>query len=203
MLLGISWGPPRNLLRQIEKVLFIWTPKPTTTQLYKPTISFSVVTDAPQTKSKRRSTSTKDIPNQIAVISIRIIAIKIVFRCRNCGHQDGADQVAAINLITRASDREVTLYTPYQGAKNLLDLRFQRRLESGTGDASVSIETANDGVHARVTEGDTTACGGTPNEPRQTWLAGNNTNGVDPQSPVLRVGTGEDSPPEERKEEDT
>ena len=39
--LGISWGPSRNLLRRIERVLFIWTPKlapkQTTTQLYKPT----------------------------------------------------------------------------------------------------------------------------------------------------------------------
>ena len=139
--LGISWGPPRNLLRRIERVLFSWTPKlaprQTTSQLYKPTISFSDVTDAPQTKWKRRSTSAKDVPNQIAVISIATIAMGIVFHCPNCGHQVGADQIAAIDLKTRASDREITLYTPQQDAKNLPDLRIQRRLESGTGDASV------------------------------------------------------------------
>ncbi len=117
-----------------------------------------------------------------------------MFHCRNpywnCNWQGGADKVAAMNLMARASDREITLYTPYRDVKNVLDARFQRRLESRTGDAGVSMETANDGVLTRVTDGDTTRWNRTRSEPRQKCLVGD-TNGVDSQSPVLTVGTGE------------
>ena len=117
-----------------------------------------------------------------------------MFHCHNpywnCNWQGGADKVAAMNLMARASDREITLYTPYRDLKNLLDMRFQRRLESRTGDAGVSMETVSDAVLTRVTEGDTTAWNRTPSEPRQKCLVGG-TNGVDSQSPVLTVGIGE------------
>ena len=77
-----------------------------------------------------------------------------MFHCRNpywnCNWQGGADKVAAMNLMARASDREITLYTPYRDVKNVLDARFQRQLESRTGDACVSMETANYGVLTRV-----------------------------------------------------
>ena len=95
-----------------------------------------------------------------------------------------------MNPMARTSDREITLYTPYRDVKNLLDIKFQRRLESRTGDAGVSIETASDGDLTRVTDGDTTTWNRTPSEPRQKCLVGG-TNGVDSQSPVLTVGTGE------------
>ena len=91
-----------------------------------------------------------------------------------------------MNPMARTSDREITLYTPYRDVKNLLDMRFQRRLGSRTGDAGVSIETAS----TRVTDGDTTTWDRTPSEPRQKCLVGG-TNGVDSQCPVLTVGTGE------------
>ena len=117
-----------------------------------------------------------------------------LFHCRNpywdCNWQGGADKVAAMNPMARASDREITLYTPYRDVKNLLDMRFQRRLESRAGDAGVSIETASDGDLTRVTDGDTTAWDRTPSEPRQKCLVGDN-DGVDSQSLVLTVGTGE------------
>ena len=88
------------------------------------------------------------------------------FHCRNphwdCEYQGGADQVAAVNLLARASDQQITLYTPYTKVKRVLDERFQRRLESRTGDTGVSTETTSDGGHARVVEGDATAHGRTP-----------------------------------------
>ncbi len=95
-----------------------------------------------------------------------------------------------MNPMARTSDREITLYTPYRDVKNLLDIRFQRRLESRTGDAGVSIEIVSDGDLTRVTDGDTTAWDGTPSEQRQKCLVGDN-DGVDSQSLVLTVGTGE------------
>ncbi len=118
-----------------------------------------------------------------------------LFHCRNpywnCNWQGGADKVAAMNLMAITSDREITLYTPYRDLKNLLDIRFQRRLESRTGDAGVSMETVSDAVLTRVVEGDTTARGRTPSEPRRKNLGVGDTNGVASQSPVLTVGTGE------------
>ncbi len=95
-----------------------------------------------------------------------------------------------MNPMARTSDREITRYTPYRDVKNLLDRRFQRRLESRTGDAGVSIEIASDGVLTRVTDRDTTPWDRTPSEQRQKCLVGG-TNGVDSQSAVLTVGTGE------------
>ncbi len=118
-----------------------------------------------------------------------------MFHCRNpywnCNWQGGADKVAAMNLMARASDREITLYTPYRDVKNVLDARFQRRLESRTGDAGVSMETASDGVLTRVVEGDTTAHGRTPSEPRRVKPAVGDTPSVESSSPVHRLRTGE------------
>ncbi len=118
-----------------------------------------------------------------------------LFHCRNpywdCNWQGGADKVAAMNPMARASDREITLYTPYRDVKNLLDIRFQRRLESRTGDAGVSMETASDGVLTRVVEGDTTARGRTPSEPRRVKPAVGDTPSVESSSPVHRLRTGE------------
>jgi hypothetical protein len=38
--------------------------------------------------------------------------------------------VAATNLLARVDDHEITLYTPYQRVKAILEERFHRRQES-------------------------------------------------------------------------
>jgi len=52
------------------------------------------------------------------------------FRCLQCGHEDHADRVAALNLKNRHGDREISRYTPYRHVKTILHERFLRRLEA-------------------------------------------------------------------------
>lgn len=52
------------------------------------------------------------------------------FQCSHCGFAAHADEVAATNLLNRVDDREITLYTPYQRVKAILEERFRRRQES-------------------------------------------------------------------------
>lgn len=52
-----------------------------------------------------------------------------VFKCLNCGYKGSADHFAALNLLARSADPEITLYTPYKEVKPILQQRFQARLE--------------------------------------------------------------------------
>lgn len=52
------------------------------------------------------------------------------FQCSHCGFAAHADRVAATNLLARVDDHEITLYTPYQRVKAILEERFHRRQES-------------------------------------------------------------------------
>lgn len=54
------------------------------------------------------------------------------FACLHCG-RDHADRVAALNILDRRADREITRHTPYREVKALLLRRFHRRLEAGGG----------------------------------------------------------------------
>ena len=118
------------------------------------------------------------------------------FHCCNpywdCRYQGGADQVAAMNLSKRASDREITIFTNYTEVKKILEERFQRRLESRTKGVSVPPGTASNGDHTRIVEGETTAHGRTPSRPRRNHsdVGGINTD-ADSQSPVHTARTGE------------
>ena len=53
------------------------------------------------------------------------------FQCLFCGYVNHADWVAAMNLKSRYDDPEITRYTPYRAVKEILLLRFHRRLEMG------------------------------------------------------------------------
>ena len=58
------------------------------------------------------------------------------FKCLYCGHTDDADRVAAHNLVTRASDPDISLFTPVARVKEILLARFtasagKARLERG------------------------------------------------------------------------
>ena len=55
------------------------------------------------------------------------------FQCLNCGYGEHADRVAAMNLLTRFDDPEVTRYTPYREVRSILSERFHRRLETPQG----------------------------------------------------------------------
>lgn len=52
------------------------------------------------------------------------------FKCLNCGHEQDADQVAAINLKARLTDPEITLWTPKERVKAILLERFAARQRS-------------------------------------------------------------------------
>jgi putative transposase len=46
------------------------------------------------------------------------------FKCLNCGHEQGADRVAAMNLKARRTDPDITLWTPKERVKIILLDRF-------------------------------------------------------------------------------
>ena len=54
-----------------------------------------------------------------------------VFRCRVCGLAGSADAVAASNLRSRASDPEITRFTPFAVVKQLLLRRYAERIAGG------------------------------------------------------------------------
>lgn len=51
------------------------------------------------------------------------------FQCLYCGYREHADRVAAINLRARASDPDITIYTPKSVVKDILDRRFIASLQ--------------------------------------------------------------------------
>jgi len=53
-----------------------------------------------------------------------------VFVCTKCRYGNHADWVGALNLLSRKDDSEITRYTPYREVKDILLLRFHRRLEA-------------------------------------------------------------------------
>ncbi len=57
-----------------------------------------------------------------------------VFHCRNpyweCNWQGDVDHVAAMNLLNRIKDHQISRFTPYREVKKILDERFLRRIES-------------------------------------------------------------------------
>ncbi|MHB8287767.1 MAG: zinc ribbon domain-containing protein [Acidimicrobiales bacterium] len=123
------------------------------------------------------------------------------FHCRNpyweCNSQGDADHVAAMNLMVRIGDLEISRYTPYTKVKKILDSRFLRRMESRTGgrDATPGKQSQRDaastpGVREPSVDGDDIAHVRTPSKPRRRKpdVGGANT---DSQSPVPVVGMGE------------
>jgi putative transposase len=59
------------------------------------------------------------------------------FKCLNCGHEQDADQVAAINLKARLTDPDITLWTPKEQVKAILLARFA----APQGQRSADLET--------------------------------------------------------------
>jgi hypothetical protein len=51
-------------------------------------------------------------------------------KCLNCGHEQDADQVAAINLKARLTDPDITLWTPKEQIKAILLARFAAKQRS-------------------------------------------------------------------------
>jgi IS605 OrfB family transposase len=51
------------------------------------------------------------------------------FKCTHCAFEGRADHVAAMNLVQRAHDREITRYMPHGVVKQVLTTRFQRSVE--------------------------------------------------------------------------
>jgi len=74
-----------------------------------------------------------------------------IFQCLHCGHTDYADRVAAINLLARYYDRDITTFTPKEIVKSILQSRFIASLEkSGIGTSSSGLtvpgRTGKDGL---------------------------------------------------------
>jgi transposase len=51
------------------------------------------------------------------------------FKCTNCAFEGQADQVAAMNLVERYHDQEITRYMPHGVVKQILTARFLRSVE--------------------------------------------------------------------------
>jgi putative transposase len=65
------------------------------------------------------------------------------FKCLNCGHEQGADRVAAMNLKARRTDPDITLWTPKERVKIILLDRFAAGHYAQHGEATVCrLETA-------------------------------------------------------------
>jgi Zn ribbon nucleic-acid-binding protein len=73
------------------------------------------------------------------------------FKCLNCGHSDHADRVAAINLLARRNDPEITIYTPKLVVWSILQKRFIASLETPVG-GTVSGRT---GAESRLHQSET------------------------------------------------
>ena len=67
-----------------------------------------------------------------------------IFKCLNCGHTDHADRVAAINLLVRANDPDITIYTPKSVVWSILQKRFAASLER-RGESSIVAPTTVSG----------------------------------------------------------
>ncbi|MEX6428568.1 zinc ribbon domain-containing protein, partial [Ferrimicrobium acidiphilum] len=117
------------------------------------------------------------------------------FHCRNpywgCNWQGDADHVAATNLLSRLTDRQIGVYTPYTEVKTILDERFRRRKESRVGARVVPQGTAGNGVHGACVEDGATAHGRTPSKPRGPRLVVGGGNTTDSQSPEHAACSGE------------
>lgn len=55
------------------------------------------------------------------------------FQCLQCGHSGHADWIAALNLKSRYSDQEITMYSSAASVKKILDERFHRHFETLNG----------------------------------------------------------------------
>lgn len=65
------------------------------------------------------------------------------FKCLNCGHEQDADRVAAMNLKARRTDPDITLWTPKERAKIILLDRFAAgHCAQHSGAAVCRLETA-------------------------------------------------------------
>jgi predicted RNA-binding Zn-ribbon protein involved in translation (DUF1610 family) len=65
------------------------------------------------------------------------------FKCPNCGHEQGADRVAAMNLKARRTDPDITLWTPKERVKIILLDRFAASHDAQHGEvAARRLETA-------------------------------------------------------------
>lgn len=53
------------------------------------------------------------------------------FKCLNCGHEGHSDSIAAVNILSRNADHEITSYMSARSVQDVLFKRFRRRRESG------------------------------------------------------------------------
>ena len=74
------------------------------------------------------------------------------FKCPNCGHGQGADRVAAMNLKARRTDPDITLWTPKERVKIILLDRFAAgHCAQHSGAAVCRLETAKPEEHTMCT----------------------------------------------------
>ncbi len=71
------------------------------------------------------------------------------FQCTHCGYMGQSDEVAALNLLSRFGDSELSRYMPYQRVRAVLDERFQRRRESDAATGVVDSPPFTPGLETR------------------------------------------------------
>jgi putative transposase len=65
------------------------------------------------------------------------------FKCLNCGHTEHADRVAAKNLLARANDPDITIYTPKSVVRSILQDRFIASLQRQSESAIVAAPSVS------------------------------------------------------------
>ncbi|CAG4917574.1 unnamed protein product [Acidithrix sp. C25] len=85
----------------------------------------------------------------------------------DCNWQGDADHVAATNLKSRLTDRQISVFTAYTEVKVIQNERFRSRKESRVGARIVLQGITGNGVQGACIEDRATAHGRTPSKPRR------------------------------------
>ena len=94
------------------------------------------------------------------------------FHCRNPywdrNSPGDANHVAATNLKSRITDRQISVFAHYSEVKMILDERFCRRKEGRVGARIVPLGTTGNGVLGACVDNGANAHGRTPSKPRRS-----------------------------------
>lgn len=135
-----SYSKGGGFQRKLNRRLSSWT-----RGVLQEKVAFKALAGCSRHEQVNPAYSSQTCPNCGYVSSDNRKAHSDTFQCTHCGHADHADRVAAMNLLSRKGDKEITLYVPYRSVKTILEQRFHRRLESEKSSGTVPGRTLDMG----------------------------------------------------------